>query len=112
MVYAAKRSEPLYSDFVNDGKVAPGINVSTDFESKYYLSVSVKDAPGVLAALAGVFARCGVSIETVLQRGQDGGASISCLTHPSSESDVKKAVAEIEDLDDANKVVSLIRVLS
>ena len=112
VVYAAKRSEPLYSDFVNDGKVAPGINVSTDFESKYYLSVSVKDAPGVLAALAGVFAHCGVSIETVLQRGQDGGASISFLTHPSSESDVKKAVAEIEDLDDANKVVSLIRVLS
>lgn len=111
IVYAAKQSAPVYSDFENNGEVERGIEISTDFMSKYYLSVSVKDAPGVLAALAGVFAKHSVSIESVLQRGQSGGATISFLTHMSSESDVRSAVEEIEDLDDSNKVVSLIRVL-
>ncbi len=112
VVYAAERTEPVYSDFDNDGKVAEGITIGMDFTSKYYLSVSAPDAPGVLAALAGVFAKNNVSIETVLQRGGSGGASISFLTHTARESDVRRSVTEIEKLDDANKVVSLIRVLS
>ena len=111
VVYAAKQSSPVYSDFENNGEVEQGIEISTDFMSKYYLSVSVKDAPGVLAALAGIFAKNNVSIETVLQRGQSGGATISFLTHMTGESDVRAAVTEIEELDDSNKVVSLIRVL-
>lgn len=111
VVYAAKQISPVYTDFDNNGEVEKGIEISTDFMSKYYLSVSVKDAPGVLAALAGIFAKNSVSIETVLQRGQSGGATISFLTHMSSESDIRSAVTEIEELDDSNKVVSLIRVL-
>ena len=112
VVYAAKRTSPLYSDFENNGEVSPEINISTDFTSKYYLSASVKDAPGVLASLATVFAKNNVSIETVLQRGGVGGAVVCFLTHPAKESDIRKSIAEIEELDDENKVVSFIRVLS
>lgn len=111
VVYAAKRVEPLYSDFDNNGKVEQGIEIGTDFMSKYYLALSVKDAPGVLSSVAGIFARHNVSIENVIQRGGPGGAALSLLTHSSCESDVRKAVAEIEESDDSNKVESLIRVL-
>lgn len=111
VVYAAKQASPVYSDFENNGEVEAGVEISTDFMSKYYLSVSVTDAPGVLAALAGIFAKNNVSIESVIQRGKSGGATISFLTHMTGESDVRAAVAEIEELDDSNKVVSLIRVL-
>lgn len=111
VVYAAKRVEPLYSDFDNNGKVEQGIEIGTDFMSKYYLALSVKDAPGVLSSVAGIFARHNVSIENVIQHGGPGGAALSLLTHSSCESDVRKAVAEIEESDDSNKVESLIRVL-
>ena len=94
VVYAAKASAPVYSS------------------SKYYFAVSVKDVPGVLAAVTGVFARHSVSIESVSQRSSGSGAAIVFLTHTAYESDIKAAVAEIEDLDDTNKVESLIRVLA
>ena len=112
VVYAAKASAPVYSDFVNNGKVADDVTITGDFSSKYYLAVSVKDVPGVLAAVTGVFARHSVSIESVSQRSSGSGAAIVFLTHTAYESDIKAAVAEIEDLDDTNKVESLIRVLA
>ena len=112
VVYAAKRTKPLYTDFINNGEIEKGIVIDTDFTSKYYLSVSVKDAPGVLASLASVFASHDVSIETVLQHGGVGGALVCFLTHSAKESDIKASVAEIERIDDENKVISLVRVLS
>ena len=112
VVYAAKAAAPLYSDFVNDGKVADGIEITGDFSSKYYLAVSVKDVPGVLAAVAGVFAKHNVGIESVSQRSGGSGAVIVFLTHTALESDVKASVTDIEQLDDTNKVESLIRVLA
>lgn len=111
VVYAAKQSEPVYSDFDNTGSVEKGIEIETDFESKYYIAISVNDAPGVLASLSRVFADHNVSIESLVQRGEGGGAAICVLTHRSCESDIRLAVEEIERLDDANKVESLIRVL-
>lgn len=111
VVYAAKRVSPLYADFNNNGEVEKGVAIGTDFTSKYYISISVNDAPGVLAALSNVFAKNNVSIESLVQRGESGGAAISFLTHSCRESDVRRAVDEIEKLDDANKVESLIRVL-
>lgn len=112
IVYAAKASAPVYTDFVNDGNVAEGIDITGDFSSKYYLAVSVKDVPGVLAAVTGVFARHSVSIASVSQRSSGSGAAIVFLTHTAYESDIKAAVEDIEELDDTNKVESLIRVLA
>lgn len=112
VVYAAKASAPIYSDFENNGKAAPDITISDDFSSKYYMAVSVKDVTGVLAAVTGVFADHNVSIESVSQRSFGSGAAIVFLTHTALESDIKAAVADIEELDDTNKVESLIRVLA
>ena len=111
IVYAAKASAPVYSDFDNNGKTEDGVEITGDFRSKYYLAVSVKDVPGVLAAVTGVFADHNVSIESVSQRSSGSGAAIVFLTHTAFESDIKAAVADIENLDDTNKVESLIRVL-
>ncbi len=112
IVYAAKASGPVYSDFENNGQKADDIVIASDFSSKYYMSISVKDVPGVLAAVTGVFARHSVSIESVSQRSFGSGAAIVFLTHTASESDIMAAVEDIEDLDDTNKVESLIRVLA
>ncbi len=109
IVYAAKRVSPLYSDFDNSGKA--DVEISSDYVCKYYVSISVNDATGVLASLSNVFAKNNVSIENLIQKGENGRAAIFFLTHACKESDVRRAVSEIEKYDGTNRVENLIRVL-
>lgn len=109
IVYAAKRVSPLYSDFDNSGKAE--VEISSDYVCKYYISISVNDATGVLASLSNVFAKNNVSIENLIQKGENGRAAIFFLTHACKESDVRRAVSEIEKYDGTNRVENLIRVL-
>lgn len=112
IIYASKRAKPLYSDFKNDGQVASGIKVATDFKSKYYVSLLVKDEPGLLAAIAGVFGKNKISVESVKQISKpDGSASLAFMTHDARESNMVKALGKIEQLENVIKVDSLIRVL-
>lgn len=111
VVYAALRSSPLYSTFDNNGKLADSIVIQNDFTGKYYISIAVKDVPGVLSSISGIFAKNGVSIESVVQKGKGGSASIRFLTHAAKESAIRKAVSEFVSPDGDNKLMSMIRVL-
>lgn len=112
IIYASKRAKPLYNDFNNDGEVARGITIATDFESKYYISLNVKDELGLLSAIAGVFGSNKISVESVRQTSLSGGTAIlSFMTHEAKESNMNKALSKIEALKNVNKVESLIRVL-
>lgn len=111
IVYASKRTSPLYTTFENNGKLDGSVNISGDFTSKFYISVSVKDIPGVLSSIAGIFASNNVSIESVVQKGKDGIAFIRFLTHAAKESEIRRAISEFSELDKSNRVISMIRVL-
>ncbi|MBP5648660.1 MAG: homoserine dehydrogenase [Clostridia bacterium] len=111
IVYASKRTSPLYTTFDNNGKLDGSVNISGDFTSKFYISVSVKDIPGVLSSIAGIFASNNVSIESVVQKGKDGIAFIRFLTHAAKESEIRRAISEFSELDKSNRVISMIRVL-
>ena len=73
-----------------------------DLECRYYIRFTVADRPGVMAAMAGVFAQHGVSLYSVSQRGSDdaGEVSLSFVTHTVAEMDVRAALAEIAQLED------------
>ena len=60
------------------------------------------DRPGVLAAMAGVFAAHGVSVHSVVQRGESGGddVGLAYVTHTAREQDIRDVLAEIAELDD------------
>ena len=111
IVYASKRTSPLYTTFENNGKLDGSVNISGDFTSKFYISVSVKDIPGVLSSIAGIFASNNFSIESVVQKGKDGIAFIRFLTHAAKESEIRQAISEFSELDKSNRVISMIRVL-
>ena len=111
IVYASKRTSPLYTTFENNGKLDGSVNISGDFTSNFYISVSVKDIPGVLSSIAGIFASNNVSIESVVQKGKDGIAFIRFLTHAAKESEIRRAISEFSELDKSNRVISMIRVL-
>ncbi|WP_283169837.1 homoserine dehydrogenase [Curtanaerobium respiraculi] len=83
---------------------------------RYYIRLSVEDRSGVLAATADVFARHGVSIESMVQRGGCGGTGVDLVyaTHEALEKDIQEALADIEDLDGVlvdNTEPAVIRIL-
>ena len=81
--------------------------------TRYHVRLDVADRPGVLAAVAEVFAAHGVSIETVRQRasGAGGGAaSLAVTTHVAREGDLAATVADLAGLDAVAAVASVLRV--
>ena len=80
--------------------------------SPYYLRIRVKDRPGVLAEIAGVFARKKVSFLSVIQKGDVGEvADIVFLTHQAKEGNVQEALKEVARLECVEKICSTIRVV-
>ena len=70
-----------------------------------------KDEPGVLSELSGLFARHGVSIASMVQKGErdeQGRVQIVFLTHRASERAVRAAISEMDEALGAQ--VSIIRV--
>ncbi len=102
----------------------PGVAESTNSElpvlpmssviTRYQVTLSVVDAPGVLATVAGVFADHGVSVETVAQAVRGGGdqptATLVIVTHEASESSLASTVAALAANSAVSSVVSTLRV--
>lgn len=111
IVFCAKQKTHQYVNF-ELGNEASGINIVSDFESKYYIAITAFDKAGVLSLITKVLGEAGVSINTVLQKGVSGKyASIVFLTHTANENDVTKALGLIEKLDCVRSIDSLIRCL-
>ena len=82
-----------------------------EVESQFYLTVDVADRPGVLAAIAGVFGRHGVSIQSMHQQGQGSEARIIFVTHLAPEAALAATVHEVRELDTVERVGSILRVI-
>jgi homoserine dehydrogenase len=95
-------SESAYADL----PVSPIGDVFT----RYHISLDVSDKAGVLAAVAGVFARHGVSIATVNQSGRGNQAVLVIVTHAAPDRALAATVAELRALDIVRAVASVLRV--
>ena len=86
-----------------------------DFQQTYspfYLRIKVKDRPGVLAEIAGSFARNQVSFASVIQKGEAGEiVDIVFLTHRAKEGNVQAALKEVAQLGCVEKIGNAIRVV-
>ena len=114
VLYAATHSEVKYATFKNTATAESNVKFVSDFESAYYLRLSVDDKPGVLAKISGVFAKCGMSIIQIAQKGQYGNLNkdrvpLVIVTHKTTENICKKAVKEIKSLK-IGTIESVIRV--
>lgn len=74
--------------------------VSTNnLTGRYYLRFQVEDKPGTLGKITTVLGKCGISIESIIQRTRetDGGeVPIIIMTHESSEKSLRKAFERIK----------------
>lgn len=88
-----------------------------DLSCQYYVRFTVVDRPGVMASMAGLFAKHGVSLHSVSQRGSDasteaGRVSLSFVTHTAAEKALRAALREIAQLKDVQLgAPSVIRVV-
>ena len=79
--------------------------------SEYYLNLEVADRPGVLHAVAGVFAEHGVSIRSMEQEGLGDEARLVFITHEAVESAIQSTLADLAKLDAVDRITSMLRVL-
>ncbi|MGD0153378.1 MAG: homoserine dehydrogenase [Thermacetogeniaceae bacterium] len=85
------------------------------FHSKYYIRLVVKDQPGALASIAGVFGNNRVSLGSVIQKRTLNVAGVSMaelvlITHDVMEQDVQDALTVIKGLSIVGSVENVIRV--
>ncbi|MDW7671054.1 MAG: homoserine dehydrogenase, partial [Bacillota bacterium] len=76
----------------------------------YYIRLLVKDIPGVLGHIATTFGNNGVSLSSVIQKGETDPVSLVFVTHRTSEKAVQKAVEDIQSMNELMDVAAIIRV--
>jgi homoserine dehydrogenase len=82
-------------------------------ETAYYLRMQVTDKPGVMADVASILGKAGISIEAILQKEPPPGvdqASIILLTHVVQEGQMNVAIREIEALNSIHGDIMRIRL--
>ena len=82
-------------------------------ETAYYLRMQVTDKPGVMADVASILGKAGISIEAILQKEPAPGidqASIILLTHMVLEGQMNTAIRKIEALDSIHGDIMRIRL--
>lgn len=112
VIYAATHSEIKYSTFKNNATADSDVKFVTDFSSAYYIRLSVDDQAGVLAKISSIFAKYGISIVEIAQKGKGSDTErvpLIVITHKTRENAIKNAVAKLNASDMAS-VEAVIRV--
>lgn len=79
--------------------------------SAYYLRLQVADRPGVLAGVASIMADAGLSIRTVVQKGEGDGARLVMILHAGTEDRMAAALDRIAALPEVREDPVMLRVL-
>lgn len=79
---------------------------------KAYLRLRVSDEPGVMAEISQIFAKSGVSIESLIQRGaaEGGGVYVVMTTHRAVEDDVVGVLDRLKAAESVLETPTMIRI--
>ena len=83
-----------------------------ELRTEYYFRFSAEDRPGVLSKVSGILGNHQISIKSVHQKGRDivGAVPIVMITHEAKEAAVRKALAEIDQLEMIKDKTVLFRI--
>ncbi len=87
------------------------LDVVREVSSSFYLHLEVADRPLVLAGIADILGRNGISVQSVVQRGLGDDARLVMVLHEAPETDFYAALAEIAELDFLRASPRAIRVV-
>lgn len=80
-------------------------------KTAYYIRFMVKDSPGVLGRIASTFGENGVSLSSVIQKGEgEESVPLVFITHKTHEAAVQKTIHQIRKFQAVTEVANLIRV--
>lgn len=110
MAGIGRRCAPL--GYHDDAVANLALKPMGEIESKYYIRFSAVDRPGVLAKISGVLGSYNISIESMVQSARMAGEEVPIviMTHEALESDVRKALDEIDTFDIIMRKSQLIRI--
>ena len=114
IIYAATHSENKYSTFKNTANADKDVKFVSDFKSAYYMRLTVEDKAGILAKIASIFSKNGISIVEMVQKlaRADGKVPLVLITHETKELSVRSAVAKIDALEEIAHVDTVLRVVT
>jgi homoserine dehydrogenase len=87
------------------------VTATSDLISEFYLSIDVKDEPGVLAKVADVFGSHGVSIRSMEQAGLGDEARLVFVTHTALEQAIAATIDDLQHLREVDAIGGIIRVI-
>jgi len=89
-----------------------GLRKITEFENKYYIRIMAVDKPGVLAKVAGILAKFGISIASVSQkeRLRSQVVPVVMVSHEVKEKNLRNAIKMIDKLADIKEKSVAIRI--
>ena len=79
-------------------------------QTNYQIRLDVLDKPGVLAAIAGVFAQRDISIEQMRQEQNGGITELVITTHSGADRALRDTIIALEQLEAVRAVIAAIRV--
>lgn len=81
-----------------------------DVKTRYHVDMEVEDRIGVLADIAKIFTKHGISLRTVRQHHGDDHARLILVTHTAREQDLEEVVDELKKLEAVRGIESVIRL--
>ncbi len=78
--------------------------------SRYYVSLTVHDEPGVLAKVAATFAKHGVSLQAVRQESTGAQARLGVMSHLALGEQTDAAIAELGGMPEVHPGIAVMRV--
>ena len=97
---AIVRSRQINGVALDEGTTS-ALPVSADFTSRHYLRFTVRDEPGIIAALALIFCRSGINIDSVFQKSGYPKSKLPFVItlEPCRNSLVEESLKHIAELD-------------
>lgn len=86
--------------FQPDALADTPVLAADEIETAYYLRLTAKDQPGVLAQVSGILSAAGINIDAILQKPvhEQGIVPVIILTQPVQEAAMNRAIGQIEAL--------------
>jgi len=96
-----------------DGQLPPRLLDPQDLISRFYLRLSAKDVPGVMANVSGILGDAGISLGALSQHEVASGqfVPVVIITHQARQGSLFKALEKIEKLDVIDGKPACIRIV-
>ncbi|MCZ6814848.1 MAG: homoserine dehydrogenase [Alphaproteobacteria bacterium] len=112
-IMAVARGDQVPTFAIPAGDLAPSKPVSMErHNGPFYICMTVRDEPGVMAEITAIFRDQAISLESMLQRGRAPGEPVPVVltTHETEEAAMGRALALISGLDTMVAPPRMIRI--